>query len=339
MIYNLHVLRVIAALAVVYYHSTSDAGLNLELSFGSRGVDVFFVISGFIIAYIGSNNPKQFLRRRMLRVVPFYWAATLVVFAIACVLPNLFHQTRADVPQLVCSLLFLPRETSYAGLFPTLILGWSLNYEMYFYFAFTGALALSKRYAPLVCCGIIAVILVVINLIGTDNPSVGFYGRGIVLEFAYGIGVYYAMKWIELRKEALVRFAAGKWLLLLVVVGALGFVGWGELNGFDEYPRYLVAGIPAFFIVLGAILLERIYGWKIDNKTVYLLGEASYILYLVHPYVIYTILRLGVTHLSLTPVTTAVVIAGLLAVSSAVAMAIHVAFERPVMAALRARLL
>src|SRR5262245_22345870 len=56
MLYNLHLLRVIAALGVVYFHTTSVAGLKLDWDVGSRGVDVFFVISGFIIAYIGTSK-------------------------------------------------------------------------------------------------------------------------------------------------------------------------------------------------------------------------------------------------------------------------------------------
>lgn len=72
MLYNLHLLRVIAALGVVYFHTTSTAGLRLNWDIGSRGVDVFFVISGFIIAYIGTSKPDQFFVRRLIRVVPFY---------------------------------------------------------------------------------------------------------------------------------------------------------------------------------------------------------------------------------------------------------------------------
>ena len=80
-LYNLHLLRVIAALGVVYFHTTSTAGLKLDWDVGSRGVDVFFVISGFIIAYIGTSKPEQFFVRRLVRVVPFYWAATLWITA------------------------------------------------------------------------------------------------------------------------------------------------------------------------------------------------------------------------------------------------------------------
>ena len=95
MLYNLHLLRVIAALGVVYFHTTSSAGLKLDWDIGSRGVDVFFVISGFIIAYIGSSNAEQFFRRRLIRVAPFYWAATLCVFAMVVVSPASFNVTAA----------------------------------------------------------------------------------------------------------------------------------------------------------------------------------------------------------------------------------------------------
>src|ERR1041385_2411769 len=106
MLYNLHLLRVIAALGVVYFHIASVAGLKLDWDVGSRGVDVFFVISGFIIAYIGTGKPEQFFRRRLIRVVPFYWAATAFVFAMVAVAPAMFRTTTASVPHLLYSLLF-----------------------------------------------------------------------------------------------------------------------------------------------------------------------------------------------------------------------------------------
>src|SRR5271157_3268703 len=125
MIYNVHLLRMIAALLVVYFHVASRAGLHLPLplTFGICGVDVFFVISGFIIAYIGSRKPEAFFVRRLLRIVPFYWSATLCVFAMAWFFPSQLRQTKADVTHLIYSLFFIPHQTSNGSTFPTLILG------------------------------------------------------------------------------------------------------------------------------------------------------------------------------------------------------------------------
>src|SRR5262249_27030727 len=151
MFLNLHLLRAVAALSVVYYHTTSEAGLNLPPAVGSHAVDLFFVISGFIIARTALDSPKQFLLRRIVRIVPLYWTATLAVFWLALFTPHILHSTRPDYRQLLCSLLFIPYETPEAGTLPTLILGWSLNYEMYFYVVFAIALAVVPRRASLLC--------------------------------------------------------------------------------------------------------------------------------------------------------------------------------------------
>src|SRR3954469_18055065 len=118
MIYNVHLLRIVAALAVVYYHATSRAGLNLRWSTGAFGVDIFFIISGFIISYIGSKKADSFFLRRVIRVVPFYWSASVFVFALALFFPKYFRQTKADLTHLFYSLLFLPHETASSGTYP-----------------------------------------------------------------------------------------------------------------------------------------------------------------------------------------------------------------------------
>ena len=110
MLVNLHLLRAIAALAVVYFHCTSEAGLNLPVNIGSHGVDVFFVISGFIIAYIGARSPDRFLIRRVIRIVPFYWTATLALFGAAVLAPHILRSTRADYVQLCLRLGLLQAQ-------------------------------------------------------------------------------------------------------------------------------------------------------------------------------------------------------------------------------------
>jgi exopolysaccharide production protein ExoZ len=339
MLYNLHLLRVIAALGVVYFHTTSEAGLGLDWDVGSRGVDVFFVISGFIIAYIGSKKPDQFFIRRLIRVVPFYWAATICVFAAAALAPSAFRSTTANVPHLAYSLAFLPHSTPTTGLMPTLLLGWSLNYEMFFYVVFALALLVSQKWSPLVCVGAILCVVLAMRAAGTSNEVAGFYGRPIVLEFCYGVGVFYLLEWITARRDAVARLAMLKWVLLALFVASLIAIPVLEEKYREEIPRHLIAGIPAFFVVASALILERVYGLFTKNPLVFLLGEASYIIYLVHPYIIFTVLRVGVPHASAWPVPAiAALIVALLALTSAIAVAIHVWFEKPVMAYLRGKL-
>jgi peptidoglycan/LPS O-acetylase OafA/YrhL len=339
MLYNLHLLRVIAALGVVYFHTTSVAGLKLDWDVGSRGVDVFFVISGFIIAYIGTSKPEQFFLRRIIRVVPFYWAATLFVFAMVSVAPNLFHTTTASVPHLLASLAFLPHMAANGDMVPTLVLGWSLNYEMFFYVWFAISLRISPRWSPVICAGALIAVMLAIHASHSDSPVMTFYARPIILEFCYGIAVFYLFQWCSARREALARIPGLKWLLLAIFIGNLIALNVFEECCSETLPRYLIAGVPSFFIVFSALLLERVFGMATKNRLIYLLGEASYIIYLVHPYIIFTVLRVvakGAAAWS-SPML-ALLIVAMLALVSAISVAIHVWFEKPVMAFLRERL-
>jgi exopolysaccharide production protein ExoZ len=339
MLYNLHLLRVIAALGVVYFHTTSVAGLRLDWDVGSRGVDVFFVISGFIIAYIGTSKPEQFFRRRLIRVVPFYWAATLFVFALVVAAPQMFRSTTSNVPHLMASLLFIPHEAANGEMHPTLVLGWSLNFEMFFYVVFALALGISRKWSPVICVAWIVAFVIAIHTFATGSPAMSFYARPIVLEFCLGIGVFYLFNWCSARRASLASIAALKWVLLVIFVASLAVLVALEQYYQEALPRHIAAGIPSFFIVASALLLERIYGIASRNRLIYLLGEASYIIYLVHPYIVFSVLRLAVKNAEAlsSPVLFALIV-GLLALTSVISIAIHVLFEKPVMAFLRARL-
>jgi exopolysaccharide production protein ExoZ len=201
------------------------------------------------------------------------------------------------------------------------------------------ALGLSRRWSPLICVGWIVAFVIAIHTFATSSDAKNFYARPIVLEFCFGIGVFYLVTWCSARKEQLARLGALKWLLVVILVGNLVALNVLEEYYRGELPRYLAAGIPAFAIVASALLLERIYGFATRNRVVYLLGEASYIIYLVHPYIIFTVLRVVVKNTgALSSPALFAVIAGLLALVSVISIAIHVLFEKPVMAYLRARL-
>ncbi|HEY7291838.1 MAG TPA: acyltransferase [Vicinamibacterales bacterium] len=339
MLLNLHLLRALAALAVVYFHATSPAGLNLTANIGSHGVDVFFVISGFIMARVGAGSPERFLLRRIVRIVPFYWTATLAVFAAAVLAPHMLRSTRPDVIQLLCSLFFIPRDTSYAGIVPTLVLGWSLNYEMYFYVVFAAALAMAPRSAPIVCASAIAIVFLVIRASGIEHPTVTFYGRPIVLEFVFGICAFYAFASAERHLDWFAHRPGIRAALWIAAILAALSIAIEEAHGAFGLPRIVAAGVPALALVLSALLLERVYGVRVTSGVVFLVGESSYVLYLIHPYVLYGILRAVLPHHDhLSSMTASALVVALMAIAAAVAVAIHIWFEKPLMTALRRRL-
>ena len=151
---SIHYLRGLAALLVVFHHGVLQfPGLRdryAHFEFGQAGVDIFFVISGFVIylaSIEGRIRPGEFVKRRIVRIVPLYWVATLALVAAAVCAPQLFATTVVTPQNVGQSLLFIP---SYSAAFPdqiwpVLVPGWSLNYEMFFYGLFALGLMSGAR--------------------------------------------------------------------------------------------------------------------------------------------------------------------------------------------------
>ena len=144
-LYGIQYLRALAALAVVVFHAAERSGYAFAI--GAAGVDVFFVISGFIMWVIADRrplSPGRFLADRIRRIVPVYWLATGVMVAGA--LAGLFPNLVLTVEHVVASLAFVPaRSPSTGALWPVLVQGWTLNYEMFFYLVFAASLVLPAR--------------------------------------------------------------------------------------------------------------------------------------------------------------------------------------------------
>jgi exopolysaccharide production protein ExoZ len=227
--YGVQALRFAAATAVVVTHAVDLAGTRLGLetvlaggtleNFGAVGVDVFFVISGFIIAtttrgQTGAGAAGAFLWRRFRRVAPIYWLLSL---------PILIGMARGGTlsPEVAAAtFLFWP----FSGLemtFPALGPGWTLCFEMLFYAGFGLAIAGGRRvawglvgaYAAMLAAGLVVA-----------APVLRFWGAPIILEFLLGVGI--ATVW---------RFAPrrlGLWAVGLAVLGfGLGLVfGYGGID-------------------------------------------------------------------------------------------------------------
>jgi peptidoglycan/LPS O-acetylase OafA/YrhL len=334
MIHNLQSLRAIAALSVVYLHVVSDAGLNLTIGAGSFGVDLFFVISGFTMSYVGKLPVREFVIRRCIRIVPFYWLATLGTYWIASLNPSLVQSASADVRHLVYSLAFLPYPNAIGKLQPLLALGWTLNYEMYFYALFAIALTLNERFAPLLSCLVLGTAWAAITLSGTHNKTALFYADPIVFEFAFGVLVHYltSKPWPAGTSVAQTGLRVILWIAAAACIVALPL-----LENFSRGSRVITAGLPAAVLVLASVLLELKYGVVESRPWTDLLGNSSYILYLVHPYVIYGIIRLCLHPSEMGPAALTAAILMLPLVASAAAIGLHMWFEMPVIRLLRRR--
>src|SRR5579863_980395 len=141
-IFAIQYLRGMAAVIVVLHHIFSTRGLEYLFLpwFGGFGVDIFFVISGFIMWQTTAAveiGPVEFWRRRIIRIVPLYWIFLTVLLIAASLLPSVLYTTVINPESTIKSFLFVPYyHESQKIIAPILIPGWSLNYEMFFYFLF-----------------------------------------------------------------------------------------------------------------------------------------------------------------------------------------------------------
>jgi exopolysaccharide production protein ExoZ len=141
--YGLQAVRLLAAVLVVAYHATSLASEQLGgvqvWKKGGYGIDLFFVLSGFVIVWSASSLSQDpdgwliFAERRLVRVVPMYWLATTLKAIAVLVAGSMVVHARLTVWTFVASYLFIPCRNLDANFMPILGVGWTLNYEMFFY--------------------------------------------------------------------------------------------------------------------------------------------------------------------------------------------------------------
>jgi len=328
---NIQLLRAFAAVTVVVFH-TGYVFPGMRRPFGSFGVDVFFVISGYIMARIldpatpGSSD--HFFRRRVLRIVPPYWFFTLLLFLAALRVPQLMGATRASIAELLKSLFFIPFAKTNGVTQPLLFIGWSLNYEMFFYLALALGLLMSKRLGIWLGAAIVLLTMLACLPFATHSVVARFYSRDLNLEFLLGIASYYLCRATSdaqarrLRIPALaVCFASAA--LLIVIQGALPA---GQF--LSTVSRVLSLGVLAFLLIASASLLSQ-GGWDTKLASLVLIGDASYILYLIHPYCEYSLDRFfGSRHPWLKSATPTGALIGV-ALSILFAVLVHLYGERP----------
>lgn len=289
---TIQALRAVAALLVVLGHALGAWDERVEglapgvgWANGASGVDIFFIISGFVMVISSRGLRHQpvswqiFLRRRIIRIVPLYWLLTTVKIVAVLLLSSVVLRTRLDFNLVAGSYLFLPVVDSGGHLRPVLPVGWTLTYEVIFYLLFAAALAVRVDVlrVTIPALGLMAAVA----LIRTEAwPAWTIIFNTIVLEF--GVGVILA-KWFLQGGRLNPAISAG-----LVVAGFAAILLTPMVS---DNARPITWGIPAFAIVAGAVSLEHLVGRSIPFwlRT---LGDASYSLYLSHGFVLPTLVLL-----------------------------------------------
>lgn len=268
---SIQYLRAFAALMVVCYHANRWAWRDFDI--GAAGVDVFFVISGFVLWTSITErplSPATFLRRRLVRVAPLYWLLTLLVAGAAALWPGLFWEADPEAGHLLLSLAFIQHFNPDGRPFPVISAGWSLNYEMVFYLIMAAALCLPKAWR----FAVLAVGLVAVPVFGFIHRPAYFLGANpMFLQFLAGAalaGLRFA--------DALPSRTAG-WIA--VGFGLAGFAVAWPFDLFEHLWRPLFWGVPALLLVFGAVTVEARGGMR-DIPPLRFLGDASYSLYLTH---------------------------------------------------------
>ncbi|MDB5525907.1 MAG: acyltransferase [Rhizobium sp.] len=279
MLVSVQYARAVAALLVVYAH-LRGFGFFTPLDtgeFGGMGVDIFFVISGFIMWESSKGQaPADFALRRLSRIVPAYWAYTTLLILLVLVAPQLTPKIVLDAPSVIWSYLFIPYTDTRGNTNPLLLQGWTLNYEMYFYVVFGLSLFIRHR---LIQLGSIVLFFVVSALAGLfvekDIAIVAYYTSTMLLEFVFGILVNIAAK---SRYDGW-RLRGGAFLLGIALL--LG-IGIGDPTA---EPRFIMFGLPAAIMLFGLVGLETAVRRR-PIKPLALIGDSSYSLYLSHPFVL-----------------------------------------------------
>lgn len=265
---NIQAMRGIAALAVTFFHiagTQRKEGFDTWIFFpfinwGSWGVDLFFIISGYVMAVSLSQNSQsstQFFLKRFIRIYPLYFSLTILFCLISIISPKLFSTFSLESDWLIASLTMTSGLLGFGE--PILGQGWTLEFEALFYILIAVVIFLrqSKRLELL-----ISLLLLGLCLFGVNT---------IILEFSFGMLVAKFKREVQkLRRYRLLVIWLGISMLLMQISYEI-----------ETLPRFASFGIPCLMVFIGFILIA-----PTKNRALLYIGEISYSIYLIQFFII-----------------------------------------------------
>jgi exopolysaccharide production protein ExoZ len=294
-LFHLQALRGLAASLVVLSHSVQGRYAEKLWVSGYFGVATFFIISGFIIyktsrrSFGSAYGVKQFVAKRLIRIFPIYWLATILFVVLSP------HRADYSTTDIIDSLALIPHYMALTdGMNPLLGQGWTLHYEVLFYAIFALGLLFRRRPGILLTCAILLGMTIVGMLIRPESDSHGpltlaqYWCRPIVLLFVIGIGLGI----LEQRAQKLVvpyPFPLMSGLLIVWFVYSIGSP-LPEAQHY-EFPNLLVIWGLCFLCVFVAVF-GRTRAGRFETVAE-AFGDASYSVYLFHPFILSFLKRIG----------------------------------------------
>jgi peptidoglycan/LPS O-acetylase OafA/YrhL len=287
---SIQFLRGFAALAVVIHHTGGYVKRYYEptllfgdhFSLGFAGVDLFFVISGFIIHFTSKkylNNPSklnEYLKKRFIRVFPIYWIVTTTLFFLSWLLVKILQKNIFSIGYPETTLAYLKTYTLFPLHFAINPATWTLSYELFFYVCFA-IVIVSKRLwiipAIIMAVSFFNIFVDVSEVAYIDLNYYNFVFSGYNFEFLFGVLIYWFYEKIDLSNLISV---------ILLLISAFIIVVFGySVGDYDSYRRVLTFGFPSGFILIALLNLEKNKAISFPKFTI-ILGDASYALYLIH---------------------------------------------------------
>lgn len=291
----IQVLRAFAALSVVIGHGQHEAhqiaektGQTFQIVYYpfDLGIHIFFVISGFVIALTSPrfaeslDGLKRFLFRRFVRIVPLYWFYTSLMILAIYLFPAAIHTAQPDLWHYIQSYLFIPHESPAGQVRPVLSLGWTLNYEIFFYAVFACLMFLPYR-KLLIAFYIIFPLIVFAGLfIPKEWTALHFWSEAIILEFLAGVAIAH----LKLKDVVITRKTAVICSLMAVVLAVALYFTFNAVHLHHPLHLLMKGGIGVL-LVAAATLTVSIEDIKAP-RILMALGNSSYSLYLAHPFIL-----------------------------------------------------
>lgn len=333
-IIGIQYLRAIAATAVLVHHLLETVGAtpfgravpDWLVTGGAAGVDLFFVISGFIMLHVSfppdrpAATPGNFLLRRVTRIYPLYWVVCLMVISLGAV--GFYSKTDFSAGAVAASLALLPSHFLVG-------VSWTLSYEMLFYLVFALALfARSVRTVVIVSTLLLVLVFVAANLMLPEGPWRTFFARPILFEFVCGMAAALAFR-IWGTKATLPLWCGVAGMLVLLTIPAL--TGFPNTHGLAGWTRFFAWGLPSVVVLMAVLNLRPSTG--LLARIGELLGDASYAIYLFHPLIAtaysYALVRW------LAPVPTLLTFTAAVVGSLIGGVILHLLIEKPVLVVVR----